>query len=90
MSMNSICMSMNSICNDKDIYVSTRMSTTSTCMSMTRTMSLQLETRTLRSKHFRCWQRVLFDFRGKLRDTILDWKDALPVSELELAEKHCR
>lgn len=28
--------------------------------------------------------------RGKLRDTILDWEDALPVSELDMAEKHCR
>jgi len=34
--------------------------------------------------------RVLFGFRGKLRDTVLDWEDALPPSQLDRAEKHCR
>ena len=29
-------------------------------------------------------------FRGKLRDTILDWEDALPSSQLDMAERHCR
>lgn len=28
--------------------------------------------------------------RGKLRDTILDWEDALPPAQLDKAEKHCR
>ena len=34
--------------------------------------------------------KVLLDFRGKLRDTILDWEDALPPAQLDKAEKHCR
>jgi len=33
---------------------------------------------------------VLLDFRGKLRDTVLDWEDDLPVSQLDMAEKNCR
>jgi len=33
---------------------------------------------------------VLVVFRGKLRDTVLDWEDALPVNQLNLADKHCR
>ncbi|GMH14492.1 hypothetical protein Nepgr_016333 [Nepenthes gracilis] len=28
--------------------------------------------------------------REKLRDTVLDWEDALPPKEINLAEKHCR
>ena len=28
--------------------------------------------------------------RGKLLDTILDWEDALPDDDLEMAEEHCR
>ncbi|GMH29070.1 hypothetical protein Nepgr_030913 [Nepenthes gracilis] len=28
--------------------------------------------------------------REKLRDTVLDWEDALPPKETDLAEKHCR
>ncbi|MBA0573820.1 hypothetical protein Golob_001077, partial [Gossypium lobatum] len=27
---------------------------------------------------------------AKLRDTVLDWEDALPPKEMNLAEKHCR
>ncbi|KAL4342466.1 hypothetical protein GQ457_08G007730 [Hibiscus cannabinus] len=27
---------------------------------------------------------------AKLRDTVLDWEDALPPKEMDLAEKHCR
>ncbi|KAL9261818.1 NAD-dependent protein deacetylase SRT1-like protein [Drosera capensis] len=27
---------------------------------------------------------------AKLRDTVLDWEDALPLKEMNLAEKHCR
>ncbi|XWS09660.1 hypothetical protein CRYUN_Cryun39dG0008400 [Craigia yunnanensis] len=27
---------------------------------------------------------------AKLRDTVLDWEDALPPKEMKLAEKHCR
>jgi len=53
-------------------------------------MSLQLEKKTLRSKHSGAGKQCCFDFRGKLRDTILDWEDALPVSEQDMTEKHCR
>ncbi|KAJ0986837.1 hypothetical protein J5N97_005193 [Dioscorea zingiberensis] len=30
------------------------------------------------------------DCGAKLRDTVLDWEDALPPKEMNLAEKHCR
>jgi len=32
----------------------------------------------------------MFVLRGKLRDTVLDWEDALPTTQLDLSEKHCR
>ena len=32
----------------------------------------------------------MYRCRGLLRDTILDWEDALPVEELEMAEKVSR
>ena len=28
--------------------------------------------------------------RGRLRDTVLDWEDELPVEDLERAEQHSR
>ncbi|TQD80325.1 hypothetical protein C1H46_034123 [Malus baccata] len=28
--------------------------------------------------------------RARLKDTVLDWEDALPSKEMDLAEKHCR
>eukprot|EP00249_Psilotum_nudum_P020192 c27598_g1_i2 orf=1021-1890(-) len=31
-----------------------------------------------------------FDCGGKLKDTVLDWEDALPPEELHPAEKHCK
>lgn len=29
-------------------------------------------------------------FRGKLRDTVLDWEDSLPTKEMETAEYHSK
>jgi hypothetical protein len=33
---------------------------------------------------------VISLFRGRLRDTILDWEHELPMRELDLANEHCR